>query len=79
MELHCSSMDADVKLSWQVGSPSVTNFKKSGHDGISAVLFAFLNTTQNLVEFTCTSSRNMENASSVVTPQCHGKVTNKKT
>nr|AIK29211.1 putative immunoglobulin superfamily protein [Oplegnathus fasciatus] len=71
IELHCSSVDTDVDLSWHFKPPSVTAVNISGHGSNSTVLLVFLNTTQNLVEFTCTSSRKMENAENVVTPKCH--------
>uniref|UniRef100_A0A8C9X7V7 Immunoglobulin domain-containing protein n=1 Tax=Sander lucioperca TaxID=283035 RepID=A0A8C9X7V7_SANLU len=68
--LRCSSKDTGVNLSWQHTFPSVTLFNMTSPDGNSADLLGFLNTTQNRVSFTCTSSRNMEDESSVVTPKC---------
>lgn len=69
--LHCSSADEGVNFTWQVKPPGVTVLKQSD----PAFLLANLNTTQDHVEFTCTSSKNTENASSVITSKCDGKVT----
>ncbi|XP_034713110.1 uncharacterized protein si:cabz01074946.1 isoform X2 [Etheostoma cragini] len=68
--LRCSSKDAGVNLAWQHTFPSVTLFNVTSPDGNFADLLGFLNATQNLVEFTCISSRNMEKNSSAVTPNC---------
>ncbi|XP_033507795.1 CD48 antigen isoform X1 [Epinephelus lanceolatus] len=68
--LRCSSAEKGVDLSWQGEPSSMTVFNMSNPDGNSAVLLAFLNTTQNSVKFNCTSSKNMEKASSVVTRKC---------
>ncbi|XP_044040746.1 SLAM family member 9 isoform X2 [Siniperca chuatsi] len=68
--LYCSSKDKDVTFSWEVKPPSMTVFTMSHPNGSSAGLLAFVNTTQNLVEFTCTSSRHTESTSSVVTGNC---------
>ncbi|XP_032355052.1 uncharacterized protein si:cabz01074946.1 isoform X2 [Etheostoma spectabile] len=68
--LRCSSKDTGVNLAWQHSFPSVTLFNMTSPDGNAADLLGFLNTTQNLVEFTCISSRNIEKNSSAVTPNC---------
>ncbi|XP_038587196.1 uncharacterized protein LOC119912200 isoform X2 [Micropterus salmoides] len=68
--LHCSSTDQGVGFAWQINPPSVTVFRMSNPDGNSAALLAFLNTTHNPVQFTCTSSGQMESTSSVVTHNC---------
>lgn len=73
--LRCSSAEKGVDLSWQGEPSSMTVFNMTNPDGNSAVLLAFLNTTQKSVKFNCTSSKNMEKASSVVTRKCEGKVT----
>lgn len=74
MEVHCSTLDEGVEFSWQVNPPSVTTINMSLPDSNAALLLAFFNTTQIPVNFTCTTSRNMEKASSVVTPKCEGMV-----
>uniref|UniRef100_UPI0037E75F1E CD48 antigen isoform X2 n=1 Tax=Semicossyphus pulcher TaxID=241346 RepID=UPI0037E75F1E len=72
--LNCSAVDKDVSLSWQVTHSSEIIFIKTNPDGNSAVIGAFLNTTQNLPEFICTSSRNTGSVSTVITPTCEGKM-----
>ncbi|XP_078131890.1 CD48 antigen [Sander vitreus] len=68
--LRCSSKDTGVNLSWEHTFPSLTLFNMTSPDGNSADFIGFLNTTQNRVKFTCTSSRTMEKNSRVVTPKC---------
>ncbi|XP_041821161.1 T-lymphocyte surface antigen Ly-9 [Chelmon rostratus] len=68
--LNCSSADEGVDFTWQIKPPGVAAFPLSGHVGNAAVQSALLHTTPNSVEFTCTSSRKMENASSVITLKC---------
>ncbi|XP_068584320.1 CD48 antigen [Cebidichthys violaceus] len=71
--LQCYSADEGVQLSWQGMPPSGTVYNLTNPDGNSAVLFAFLNATQNQVELTCTSCKNTEKASSVITSKCDGE------
>lgn len=73
--LQCSSADKGVDFTWHVKPPNVTVLNTQGPSGHSAVQVAFLNTTQSGVEFTCTSSRQKENISHSVFPDCSGKVT----
>ncbi|XP_070710841.1 CD48 antigen [Pempheris klunzingeri] len=68
--LQCSSADKDVEFSWQIDTPNVTAFNMWDSNGRSSALLAFLNTTQKHVRFTCTTSNNRDNASSVITPKC---------
>ncbi|XP_056225948.1 SLAM family member 9 isoform X2 [Seriola aureovittata] len=67
----CSSQDQDVTLSWEVKPLNNTAYNMSNPDGKPGVLLAFLNTTQKLANFTCTSSRTTEKASNAVTAKCH--------
>ena len=76
--LLCSSTDNGVDVSWQGEAPGVTVFNKLNPDGNSAILVAFLKTTQDSANFTCTSSKNTEKASTNVTLKCDGKVTMRK-
>ncbi|KAM6894469.1 CD48 antigen isoform 2-T2 [Lycodopsis pacificus] len=71
--LRCHSTDTGVQLSWQGIPPSGTAYNSTNPDGNSAVVFALLNTTQKHVELTCTSCRNTEKASSVITSKCDDK------
>ncbi|XP_070849881.1 CD48 antigen [Chaetodon trifascialis] len=73
--LNCSSADEGVDFTWRVEPPSLDTWHMSGHDRNSAFYLALLYSTQEPAEFTCISSRKMENASSVITLKCHGKVT----
>ncbi|XP_037614178.1 SLAM family member 9 [Sebastes umbrosus] len=68
--LLCSSTDNGVDVSWQGEAPGVTVFNKLNPDGNSAILKAFLKTTQDSANFTCTSSKNTEKASTNVTLKC---------
>nr|XP_046236212.1 CD48 antigen [Scatophagus argus] len=61
--LSCSSADKGVTFTWHVKHPSVSFSSIREPDNI--VLVACLKNIQNDFEITCTSSRNMENASSV--------------
>uniref|UniRef100_A0A3Q1GEP9 CD48 antigen-like n=1 Tax=Acanthochromis polyacanthus TaxID=80966 RepID=A0A3Q1GEP9_9TELE len=66
MVLKCSSPDSGVSYSWDVIPSSVYTLDRS-----SARLSAILNTTQNSVNFTCTTTtNNIDHASSVVTLKC---------
>ncbi|XP_042367949.1 CD48 antigen isoform X2 [Plectropomus leopardus] len=67
--LRCLSADKDVNLSWQSEHSNVT-VNTGQPDGNTSVLFTFLKTTQNCVNFTCTSSNKNENASSDITLKC---------
>ncbi|XP_031706899.1 uncharacterized protein LOC116385515 [Anarrhichthys ocellatus] len=71
--LKCYSTDTGVQLSWQGIPPSGTAYNSTNPDDNSVVLFALFNTTQKQVELTCTSCRNTEKASSVITLKCDGK------
>ncbi|KAM4537366.1 SLAM family member 5 [Odontesthes bonariensis] len=68
MVLKCSSSDEGVTLSWQVNPPNVHTL--SSPEGRPSLLFADIRNTQDSVQFTCTSSRRMENASRVLMPKC---------
>lgn len=68
--LLCSSTEKGVVLSWQGEAPGVTVFNTPDPDGNFAILVAFLKTTQDSANFTCTSSRNTEKASTNVTLKC---------
>ncbi|XP_074478866.1 uncharacterized protein LOC141760184 [Sebastes fasciatus] len=68
--LLCSSTDNGADVSWQGEAPGVTVFNRPNLDGNSAVLLAFLKTTQDSANFTCTSSKNTEKASTNVTLKC---------
>ncbi len=68
--LRCSSPDEGVDFAWQVKPHSVTVFNTSDQ----ALLLAFVSTTQKNAEFTCTTSRNKETASGVITSKCDGEV-----
>ncbi|XP_008296116.1 CD48 antigen [Stegastes partitus] len=65
--LDCSSPENGVHYSWHVVPSTVYITGRS-----SPHLLAIFNTTDNPVSFTCTTSNNMDNASSVVTLKCDG-------
>ena len=71
MFLKCSSSDEGVTLSWHVNPPSVQTW--SSTEGRTSHLFANVSNTQDFVEFNCTSSRHMENASHALKQKCDGK------
>ncbi|XP_044197705.1 uncharacterized protein si:cabz01074946.1 isoform X1 [Thunnus albacares] len=69
--LHCISASEDVVFSWHVNSSNVTIFNMS-HPQVKPGLYsAFFYKKQIPVQITCISSRNKENASRVVTPECN--------
>uniref|UniRef100_A0A3P8RRR2 Ig-like domain-containing protein n=1 Tax=Amphiprion percula TaxID=161767 RepID=A0A3P8RRR2_AMPPE len=67
MVLDCSSTDNGVNHSWDVTPSSVYTTDRS-----SARLLAIFNSTQNSVNFTCTTTNNIDHARSVVTLKCDG-------
>lgn len=70
MVLDCSSPDNGVNYSWNVTPASVHTTSRS-----SARLVAFLRTSENSVNFTCTTSNSIDHASSVATLKCDdGKI-----
>lgn len=73
--LHCSSPDEGVDFTWQVKPPRMVIFKTIIHNNSYSAALATLNTTQNHVEITCTSSRSTENSSSVIIPKLDGEFT----
>ncbi|XP_005754626.1 uncharacterized protein LOC102208242 isoform X2 [Pundamilia nyererei] len=75
MVVNCSSLDKGINLSWSVEPVSVLTINKHNPSDSSAQLFAFVNTTQNLANFTCTSRRDIERVpSKTVTPKCDSKI-----
>ncbi|XP_076580536.1 CD48 antigen isoform X2 [Chaetodon auriga] len=76
--LNCSSADEGVDFTWQVEPPSLDTLPMSARDSNSAVYLVSLNTPQKPAEFTCISSRKMENASSVITLKCDDGETQQK-
>lgn len=71
--LKCSSPDEGVALSWQAQPPNVIidNLQSAK----TSFLLAFINTTQDSVNITCTARNAVENASHVITKDCGGKIT----
>ncbi|XP_028262895.1 uncharacterized protein LOC114436669 [Parambassis ranga] len=67
--LDCVSQDNGVNLSWHV-NPTVDNITRA--NGSHTELFALIDTRENSagVSFTCTSSKDSVNASTVVTLNC---------
>uniref|UniRef100_A0A3Q3MBT9 Immunoglobulin domain-containing protein n=1 Tax=Mastacembelus armatus TaxID=205130 RepID=A0A3Q3MBT9_9TELE len=74
MQVHCSTPDKGVTFHWEVNPPSVLTYSRSKQDGNVPLLVAFLSTSQNPVNFTCTCSTETQNASTVFTSKCDGKV-----
>ncbi|KAM8747657.1 T-lymphocyte surface antigen Ly-9 isoform 2-T2 [Acanthopagrus schlegelii] len=71
VRLRCSSDDQGVNFTWRVKLPNVIVYNTQDHYGSSVV--ALLNTTQSGAEFICTSSRQKENNSRSVFPECSVK------
>ncbi|XP_010793199.1 uncharacterized protein [Notothenia coriiceps] len=67
--LNCSSTEKVNNLFWH----DETFISETHPKGSSAVLLAFLESTEMQAEFRCTSIRNRENASNVVTLKCDDK------
>ncbi|XP_026147671.1 uncharacterized protein LOC113121417 [Mastacembelus armatus] len=70
MQVHCSTPDKGVTFHWEVNPPSVLTYSRSKQDGNVPLLVAFLSTSQNPVNFTCTCSTETQNASTVFTSKC---------
>lgn len=71
--LKCSSPDEGVALSWQTQHPNVIAGNIQGPK--TTFLLAIINTKQYGISISCTATSDMENATSVITKDCGGKIT----
>ncbi|XP_068163915.1 uncharacterized protein si:cabz01074946.1 isoform X4 [Antennarius striatus] len=72
--LFCSSSNEGVDFSWEVKPPGASVLNSSDHGGGAVALAWIPSNPQAHMELTCTSSRNLDKASSVTTLECDDDV-----